>query len=438
MKLLAMLKDSLREAVDRKIFAAMLILAGLLTLFVASISYRPITLEEEVRAFGNQMGYWMSLNPHIGKPTFVVEDFAQTNDAPEPWRGDYRFDWVVSAKDAEALKQVPFTTRKQVRNDLVRDGLSYLTNVEVSENKSKEANQVRFTVTSQGTTVDDALGWRFEPSILFAIPLPFFHTSVRDMVYFIEDKLVNGLGAWAAVLIGVIITASFIPNMLQKGAVELWLSKPVRRPALLVYKYLGGLVFVFLITAATVLGVWTAIGVRSGIWAPGFLIVIPAVTFYFALLYSVSTLAAVFTRSTVVAILATIAVWFGLWLNGMVHSTLDGFRQARTAAEKTIREAGGPADDGEDQAEPRPRAGPPDIPQWVYRVSDVLYKGLPRTAEMNDLTAEWVGRGLLSEADQKRHEKADRPPWWETVGVTVAFIGVMLGLACWRFTRADY
>ena len=33
MKLLAMLRDSLREAVDRKIFAAMLVLSGLLTLF---------------------------------------------------------------------------------------------------------------------------------------------------------------------------------------------------------------------------------------------------------------------------------------------------------------------------------------------------------------------------------------------------------------------
>jgi hypothetical protein len=44
----------------------------------------------------------------------------------------------------------------------------------------------------------------------------------------------------------------------------------------------------------------------------------------------------------------------------------------------------------------------------------------------------------LSAADQKRQEKAGRPPWWESVGVTAAFIAVMLGLACWRFTRADY
>jgi hypothetical protein len=326
------------------------------------------------------------------------------------------------------------------------NGYNYLSNVEVTSNQSQDPKQVRFTITSRGTTVGDALGWRYEPKILFAIPLPLFHTSVREAVFFIEDTLVNGIGAWAAVLIGVIITASFIPNLLQKGAIELWLSKPIRRPLLLVFKYIGGLVFVFLLTAATVIGVWTAIGIRSGIWAPGFLIVIPAVTFYFALLYSVSTLAAVFTRSTVVAILLTLAAWFGLWLVGTVHATLDGFRTARTKMEQSVRDSAGPTKNGESAKdeddrppEDRPeRHSPPDIPRWVYSISDTVYKGLPRTAEMNELTAEYVGRGLLSDADQKRLEKRDRPPWWETAGVTAAFIAVMLGLSCWKFARTDY
>jgi hypothetical protein len=437
MKLFAMLKDSLREAVDRKIFAAMLILAGLLTLFVASISYRPITLEDELQTAVRMMTWGISFNPHLGKPEFRIENFRQTNDAKEPWRGDYQFEWVAEAKEMDKLPPGLPTTERDVRRFMT--GVHYLDNVEVSKNQSDDPKQVRFTVTTHGTTVEDALGWRYEPSILFAIPLPWFHISVREMVLFIEDTLVGGLGAWVAVLIGVIITASFIPNLLQKGAVELWLSKPIRRPALIVYKYLGGLMFVFLITTATVLGVWAAIGVRSGIWAPGFLIVIPAVTFYFALLYSVSTLAAVFTRSTVVAILLTLAVWFGLWLNGAVHATLDGFRHERTKLEQTVRDAsGGVTDDELSPEERRARPTPPDISQWVYTVSDGLYKAFPRTREMGDLTGYWIGRGLLSEADQKRREKTDRPPWWETVGVTAAFIGVMLGLACWKFSRTDY
>jgi ABC-2 family transporter protein len=443
MKLFALLRDSLREAIDRKIFAAMLVLSGLLTLFVASISYRPITLQEDLTDEAQRDTYWGGFGPHASAGAeFKIENFQQTNDAKDPWRGDYRFDWVVTAKD---LSKLPFgmpTTRFWVRR-LITGKFHYLTNVEVSENQSKEKDTARFTVTTRGTTVDDFLGWRYEPKILFAVPLPFFHTSVREMVYVVEDTLVNGLGAWAAVLIGVIITASFIPNLLQKGAVELWLSKPIRRPALLVYKYLGGLTFVFLLTTVTVVAVWTVIGLRSGIWAPGFLVVIPAVTLSFAVLYSVSTLAAVFTRSTVVAILLTLAAWFGLWLNGTVHAVLDGFRQARVKVEQTAR--GDAPTKADDETEPdappemkQDRNAPPDIPHWVYTTSDIVYKGLPRTREMNDLTAEWVGRGLLSEADQKKLAKAGRPPWYETVGVTAGFIAVMLGLACWKFARTDY
>ena len=53
-----------------------------------------------------------------------------------------------------------------------------------------------------------------------------------------------------------------------------------------------------ILTAFTVGGVWVAIGLRTGFWTPHFLAVIPLLTFYFAILYAVSTLAAVLTRST--------------------------------------------------------------------------------------------------------------------------------------------
>ena len=133
MKLLALLRDSLREAVDLKIFAAMLVLSGLLTLFVASISYRPITLEEELTARANEYSLMTGFGPH-GDAEFRVENFRQTNDAPEPWRGDYEFDWVVAAKD---LGKVPFgmpKTQWWVKHTL-SDKVHYLTNVAVSENK---------------------------------------------------------------------------------------------------------------------------------------------------------------------------------------------------------------------------------------------------------------------------------------------------------------
>jgi hypothetical protein len=443
--MVALLKDSCREALDRKIFAAMLLLSGLLTLFVLSISFRQITIEDELGGAAGRLTWGLSFNPMLGQPAYAVENFQQTNDAREPWHGDYRFEWVVQAKDADKLKQLPMARHKEVRQ-LMREGFKFLNNIEVAENSSQDPKEVRFAVTTHGTKVEDALAWRYEPSVLFAVRLPFFHTSLREGVYFIENTLVGGLGAWVAVLVGVVVTSSFVPNLLEKGAVELILAKPVRRPSLLAYKYLGGLVFVLVLTAVTVLGVWTAIGVRTGTWAPGFLLVIPAVTFYFALLYAVSTLAAVLTRSPVVAILMTCAVWFGLWLNGTVHGALDNVRKARAEAEAQVRKLSGapqPAEkakDKDDDDEPD-RGGPQlDVPRWVYAASDFTYKVLPRTGDLNRLTAEWVARGVLTESEVKARglDKGERPHWGEVFGVTGAFIALVLGFACWWFTRSDY
>src|SRR5260370_37088846 len=106
----------------------------------------------------------------------------------------------------------------------------------------------------------------------------------------IEHRLVNVLGAPIALLVSVVRAVFSIPNMLRKGTVDLLLVKPIRRPTLLLYKYVGGLTFIFLNTALAVGGVWLVLSLRSGVWAPGFLMSIPLITFYFAILYSLSTL----------------------------------------------------------------------------------------------------------------------------------------------------
>ena len=81
-------------------------------------------------------------------------------------------------------------------------------------------------------------------------------------IYVIEDKLVNGFGAWVAIIISIVISAMFIPNMLRKGTIDLLLVKPISRPILLIYKYLGGLIFIFLNTSFIVVGIW-GLGLRG-------------------------------------------------------------------------------------------------------------------------------------------------------------------------------
>ena len=100
--------------------------------------------------------------------------------------------------------------------------------------------------------------WRSEAAIPLGIAL-----------YTIQDILISSVGGLIIILIAVIITSFFIPNMLRPGSVVMLLSKPISRITLLLFKYLGGLFFVLILTSFVVGGVWLITGVRAGVWAPG-------------------------------------------------------------------------------------------------------------------------------------------------------------------------
>jgi ABC-type transport system involved in multi-copper enzyme maturation permease subunit len=85
--------------------------------------------------------------------------------------------------------------------------------------------------------------------------------------------------------------------MLQKGTIDLLLVKPIGRPMLLTYKFVGGLTFMFLNTVFVIAGIWLILGFRTGLWVPTFLLAIPVLTFQFAIFYCVSVLFGVLTRS---------------------------------------------------------------------------------------------------------------------------------------------
>ena len=153
-------------------------------------------------------------------------------------------------------------------------------------------------------------------------------------IFILEAAIVAGVGAWITILTGVVLTSFFVPNMLRKGTVDMLVVKPIHRVTLLVYKYIGGLTFIFLNTVLAIGGVWLALGLRSGQWPTGFLVMILVITFFFAILYSVSTLAGVLTRSPVVAIAMTCVAWLVLFLVGLGY---NHFEQARQSDEEFVR-----------------------------------------------------------------------------------------------------
>jgi ABC-type transport system involved in multi-copper enzyme maturation permease subunit len=380
-----------------------------------------VTAKEQLDGMTGQINFIIGLASHGADPlTFSIEDFEQTNDAPEPWNGDYRFAFVIRAKnkrDAEAMrdKDQNGLTPEKFRQSL-KQNFYWVEEIAVTDVKTADPKEVRYDVTFRGSNVPDARAWIYEPRILFAIPLSFLRTSLNDAVYWIEDKLVGGVGAWVGILIGVVITAFFVPSMLRKGTVDLLIVKPIPRPLILLYKYVGGLSFVFLNSLFVVVGMWLVLGLRSGIWAPGFLVSILTITFFFAILYSLSVLLGVLTGSPVVSILLTVVAWFALWLVGTVYTGLEGLRK----------------NEGAQQAS--------GVPGWVFTTVDVLHFVLPRTKDVDILSTKVISRGVLTEAEIK-HRGLDKLPdlnWAESLSVSGAFMAVMLGLASWRFAVKDY
>ncbi|MEE2907967.1 MAG: hypothetical protein VX527_09070 [Planctomycetota bacterium] len=122
--------------------------------------------------------------------------------------------------------------------------------------------------------------------------------------------IVNLWLAWVATILALISTSSIYPAFLSEGAVELVMSKPVRRTTLFIAKYIGGLLFVVLQVSVFCLGAFLVAGWRIDEWTVSIFLAIPLVTIFFSYLFCVNVLLGVVTRSTLVALLFTLLFWF--------------------------------------------------------------------------------------------------------------------------------
>ncbi len=129
------------------------------------------------------------------------------------------------------------------------------------------------------------------------------------------DQLVRNIYGWIAgflytwgMFLSVFASAGLIPSVLEPGRIELLLSKPVSRTHILLGRYLGNLLVVSCNVVFLVLGVWTILGVKTGIWSPVFLISIATTIFSFAVLLCVVVFLGVLFESAALAIMVTVAL----------------------------------------------------------------------------------------------------------------------------------
>ncbi len=239
----------------------------------------------------------------------------------------------------------------------------------------------------------------------------FSAVSLGQIVFHVQNYLTNGVGAAIAIILGVMITSFFIPNMLRKGAIDIMLSKPISRPVLLIYKYLGGVMFMLFFSTVAVGTVYIALGIRTGLWSPGPLLLIPLLTYGFAVLYAVNTFIAVWTRSGIAAMLVTLAFSGLLWLLSLAYNQLD---QIRNSPLKEI------------------------MPSTLYTVSDVVNTVLPRTRDL-DVISSKVLLNVMTDADQNKFSESKLSiNYFMTFGVSGLYIVGFLALSCWIFSKKNF
>jgi ABC-type transport system involved in multi-copper enzyme maturation permease subunit len=487
MKVLAILRDSVREAIDFKVFYVMIGLSLVLAVLALSLGFTPVPGGDRVIRDFAVLGLYTETSSSLDQAEMLQELFGQkavpyTVSSVKAIDGDDsptgRFRVRLEAK----VSQLD-TTRNQETDDtllaFVREHFGLLEGVWMMKATDVrllgwEGRNVPILGRDFGNrravlelvaepTPATIRFWPHRCSVFFgAFQIP-GSAALFQQVVFVESFVVGALGANVAVLVSIIITAFFIPNMLRKGTVDLLLVKPLRRTALLLYKYFGGLTFIFLNTAVAVGAMWVALGLRSGLWSPTFLMMIVVLTFFFAVLYAVSTLFGVLTRSPVASILLTVGFWAVATGVTAGHAWFELWRGVSAGADQLHDQLGDEGLQALAKLEVSGGAQGRRITleelrfheNWLTLTLRGVYKVLPRTAELYQLLNFRLqhdlafGEAITAAKDERPPPKLpggitlprmtlDPPAPAETFAVSLAFIAMILGLASWRFAVRDY
>ena len=158
----------------------------------------------------------------------------------------------------------------------------------------------------------------------------------RTGVGFLAKILISVVAGYLAgpvgVLIALLVTAALIPQTFEGGAIDLLLSKPVNRSLTFLTKFAGGCVFVALAGLYLCTGLWLIAGLRLGVWDGGIVASAGVLVAEFAVLYAVSAAVGVLWRNPIVCVMAAGAVWAISWGLGITYALskqhYDGERPA--------------------------------------------------------------------------------------------------------------
>jgi ABC-type transport system involved in multi-copper enzyme maturation permease subunit len=227
---------------------------------------------------------------------------------------------------------------------------------------------------------------------------------------------------WLGVLLMIVATADFFPAMMERGAIDVVLSKPIPRWKLFLFKYLGSLTFVLMQASLFIVLTFLVMWLRWGIWTPGYLMCIPLLVLLFSYLYCISVYVGVNTRSTVAAILLSVVAWAVFAAPAIARDIVETTPDLRKneALLSAVRVA----------AWIPPKTGDVDYiaSQWAKAGS---------VAELMPVDGSEVNAQQMEEAKQYEGRRMKLSAA-QSIGSSLLFEAIVLGLAMWRFCRRDF
>ena len=258
-------------------------------------------------------------------------------------------------------------------------------------------------------------------------------------ILILQKLLTTGLGGSLLLLVSVVVTAAFVPNMIRKGTLELLLVRPLPRWLLLVMKYLGGLMFVAVLLGLLVGAAWLITGFLTDIWSPGILLTLPSLMLFFTLLLAVSMCVGVITRSAVAAMLVTVTYWAVLFIAGQMHNQVveSQFREENIGKLRPTSVVDSLRGVKPRREEPLKAGRVPFHRTLVGRATEWVYAVLPHIEDLDNLVDRQLMRDLAVSGPFRALVERAEFSWSRGVGLTLLHTLGFLLVACVVFSRRD-
>ncbi len=245
----------------------------------------------------------------------------------------------------------------------------------VFQNSSvQEAMQKLETATPGGA--HQSLG----AAIVQVTVLNIFYTFLSAILYFMT------------VCVGIFATTGFITSQLEKGTIDLLLSKPVSRSKYILGRYVACLLIILLEVSWFILGMWIVTSLGLGNWNPAFLLSIIFILLGFAGIYSVVVLISILSRSSALSIIVGIGLFFLSGLIALGHA-IENF--VSTSSSSTT----------------------------LTKIANVLYYIFPQATDMSN---------------NMKNVVFGQPVDWLPIGLIILLSGVYLGGAIAIFNKKEY